>query len=59
MRVMCCNYCKKYMGKLNQESFNFLDRIYEHIRFNFSISVIGFKYMQEYCNALDVLYVFR
>ena len=47
------------MGKLNQESFNFLDRIYEHIRFNFSISVIGFKYMQEYCNALDVLYVFR
>ena len=59
MTVICCNYCKTYMGKPNQESFNSLDRIYKHVRFNFSISVVGFKYMQEYCNALDVLYVFR
>ena len=34
------------MRKSNQETFNCFDRIYEHVRFNFSISVLEFKYMQ-------------
>ena len=38
--------------KSNQENVNFFGRIYGHVRF--SISVIGFNYMQEYCNALDI-----
>ena len=45
--------------KSNQENFNSFGRIYGHVRFNFSISVISFKYMQGYCNALGILYVFR
>ena len=46
LRVICCKYCKKYMRKSNQETFNCFGRIYEHVRFNFSISVLEFKYMQ-------------
>ena len=42
----------------NKKKINFFGRIYGHMRFNFSISVIGFKFMQGYCNALDILYVF-
>ena len=34
------------MRKSNQETFNFFGRIYRHGRFNFSVSVIDFKYMQ-------------
>ena len=34
------------MRKSNQETFNCFGRIYEHVRFNFSLSVIEFKYMQ-------------
>ena len=29
--------------KSNQENFNFSGRIYGYVKFNFSISVIGFK----------------
>ena len=58
MRVICFKYCKKVYEKSNQENFNFFGRIYGHAMFNFLISVIIFKYMQGYCNALDVLYVF-
>ena len=43
--------------KSNQENFNFFGQIYGHVRY--SISVIGFKYIQGYCNALVILYVFR
>ena len=32
MRVICCKYCKKYMAKSNQETFNFFGRIYGHFR---------------------------
>ena len=46
VRVICFQYCKKRMRKSNQENFNFFGRIYGHVRFIFSISVIGFKYMQ-------------
>ena len=59
MRVICLKYCNKRIRKSNQENFNFFGRVYGHVRFNFSISVIGFKYMQGYCNALDILYIFR
>ena len=58
MRVICFKYCKKVYEKSNQENFNFFGRIYGHVMFNFLISEIGFKYMQGYCNALDILYVF-
>ena len=47
MRVICFEYCKKCMRKSNQENFNFFGQIYGHVRYNFSISVIGFKYMLE------------
>ena len=33
------------MAKSNQETFNFFGQIYGNVRFNFSIVVIGFKYM--------------
>ena len=58
MRVICFKYCKKVYEKSNQENLNFFGRIYGYVMFNFSISVIVFKYMQGYCNALDILYVF-
>ena len=46
MRVICCKYCKKYVRKSNQETFNFFGRIFGHVRIGFLISVIGFKYVQ-------------
>ena len=46
MRVICCKCCKKYVRKSNQETFNFFGRIYGHVEFDFSILVIGFKYVQ-------------
>ena len=57
MWVTCFKYCKKCMRI--QINFNFFGRFYGHVRFNFSISVIAFKHMQGYCNALGILYVFR
>ena len=59
VRVICFQYCKKRMRKSNQEDFNFFGRIYGHVRFNFTISVIGFRYMQRNRNALDILCVFH
>ena len=45
--------------KSNLENFILFGQIYGHVKFNFSISIVGFKYMQGYCNALDILYIFR
>ena len=33
------------MRKSNQKAYNFLGQIYGNVRFNFTILVIGFKYM--------------
>ena len=33
MRVICSKYCKKFLAKSNQETFNFFGRIYGHFRF--------------------------
>ena len=46
MRVLYCKYCKNYVRKSNQETFDFFGRIFGHIRIGFLISVIGFKYVQ-------------
>ena len=40
------------MRKPNQENFNFFGRIYVHVRL--TITVIGSKYIEAYCNALDI-----
>ena len=34
------------MKKSNQENFNFFGRMYGQVRFDISISLIGFKYVQ-------------
>ena len=48
----------KSAWEVKSRKFKFFGRVYGHVRFNFSVSIIGFTYMQGYCNALDILYVF-
>ena len=38
VRVIYFQYCKKGKRNLNQENFNFFRPIYEHVRFNFSLT---------------------
>ena len=45
------------MRKSNQETFNFFGRIYGNVRFNFSISVIGFQYMHWIVFTFSVKFV--
>ena len=45
IRGTCCKYCKNYMSKSNQGTFDAFGQIYGHIRLNFSVSLIVFKYM--------------
>ena len=57
MRLVCCKYCKKYMRKSNQETFNFFGRIW-----TCQVWLLNICNRLSICagnlNAWDILYVF-